>query len=80
MNPGGNGMRRSSMEFLQRQRLVPARRHTPLYGKNTIHSHTRPVWALPELLPADHPQGRVLTQKERDRVPYVGEECCRARK
>ena len=67
---------KNAMEFLTRQKLVQGKRHMPHYGLNTIHSHTRPVWHLPDLLPPDRPQGRVLTQKERDRVPYVGDKGC----
>lgn len=60
---------RSSMQFLQRQRII-----TPLYpgakyypGSSRVHF--RPVRFLPETLSADTPARRVLTQLESQRVP-----------
>ncbi len=67
-------MSRASMSFLKRQRIFePIVQHMPKMGGCCLLSHKRPIRPAPGLVPADHPQNRMATQKEEDRVPY---KCC----
>lgn len=68
-------MSRSSMEFLKRQRVFePIVQHMPKLAGCCLLSHKRPILPAVGLVGADHPQNRMVTQKEADRVPYV---CCK---
>ena len=69
-------MSRSSMEFLQRQRMRLPRRARPTYMTDALRSHFRPVRHLPALLPPDSVRDRVLTQPEAERVPYRTDKGC----
>lgn len=64
---------RSSIPFLQRIKLLSARRNEPPYEVNASKSHQRPVRPLPDLLPEDSPAHRVATQVEADREAYLPE-------
>ena len=64
-------MSRASMAFLQRQRVfIPVVQHMPKFAGCCLLSHKRPIRPAMGLVPADHPQDRMATQKEEDRVPY----------
>lgn len=64
-------MSRDSMPFLQRQRIMePITMHRPRHYAGTLHSHRRPIVHHPELLEADKPNMRVITQEEKKRIPY----------
>ena len=65
-------MSRASMAFLQRQRIfIPQIQHMPKFGACCLLSHQRPIKPARGLLGADHPDNRVITQREGDRVPYA---------
>ncbi len=63
----------SSAEYLERRKIflrpIPGGR----FATDSLQSHRRAVAPLPQLLPADTPAGRVLTQKQEERIPYVGD-------
>lgn len=69
-------MSRSSLGYLERKRIFLPLRQRPLFAPGAGKVHTRPVRHLPELLKNDSPSKRILTQEEKDRVPYEGEGCC----
>lgn len=65
---------RASMYFMERRRILTGSRHRPTFTCKGTSSHRRPVEYLPDMLQADTPQSRVLTQKQTERVPYIGQE------
>jgi len=64
------GVSRSGTFYLERQKILLAKRPRPIHMFKTLRSHRRPVNHLPELKQPDTPQQRVITQKETRRVPY----------
>jgi hypothetical protein len=63
---------KSSADYLERKRIfTPPTAGKGLFATNSLRSHSRPVSPLPELLPADTPAYRVLTQEEKDRIAYI---------
>ena len=67
-------MSRASMSFLKRQRVfIPVVQHMPMFAGCCLLSHERPIRPAMGLVPADHPQNRMLTQKEEDSIAYS---CC----
>jgi len=60
----------SSMEFLNRKKLINGRRRRPRFMMDSLQSHRRPTKALPVLLPPDDVADRIETQKTEDRIPY----------
>lgn len=65
---------RASMLFMNRRRILTGSRQRPRFQCKGTSSHRRPVEYLPEILPPDTPQSKVLTQKQEERIPYIGEE------
>jgi hypothetical protein len=50
--------------------MEPVTMHRPRHYYGTLHSHSRPIVHHPELLAADKPNTRVITQEEKKRIPY----------
>ncbi len=70
---------RSSVEFMERQKLKLRPQRGILHTVGTNHCHFRDIKFPAEILPEDTPSRRVLTQKQEDRVAYQPpskENCC----
>lgn len=67
-----NNISKSSMDYLQRRKILVAPGGRGLFVTNGLHSHFRPVVPLPQLLQPDTPDNRVIMQDEASRVPYIG--------
>lgn len=62
---------RSSMAFLQRQRIFPGTSlHTAKYYPGASAVHRRPIVYSPYAFGPDTPATRVLTQIDKQRLPY----------
>jgi hypothetical protein len=64
-------MSTSGLPYLERKRIMSPVRARPRYQADALRSHFRPVKHLPVLLGPDSPATRVLTQDDRDRIPYL---------
>lgn len=73
---GIDKMSSSSLGYLERKRIFLPLRQRPLFAPGASKVHTRPVRHLPDLLGADHPADRLLSQTEADRIPYEGAATC----
>ena len=60
----------SSKGSLNRKKIIMGQRRRPRFQTDALHSHTRPVNHLPQLLPSDDVATRIKTQEQKDRVPY----------
>lgn len=63
----------SSLDFLKRQGVIGNTHRGGRFQMGVLHTHTRPVIPLPDLLPPDTPSARGLMQPLEDRPAYQGE-------
>lgn len=69
-------MSSASCDYLERKRIFLPLRQRPLFAPGASKVHTRPVRHLPALLCNDGPANRILTQEEKDRIPYQEDAGC----
>jgi hypothetical protein len=69
-------MSKSSLGYLERKRIFLPLRQRPLFMPGASKVHTRPVRHLPALLGDDLPSDRILSQEEKDRIPYLDDDKC----
>ena len=67
---------RSGLYYLLRKRVFIPTRPRPVFQTDVSQLNRRQVYNLPALLPPDSPKGRVLTQKEEVRIPYLNDSNC----
>jgi hypothetical protein len=69
-------MSRSGIDYLERKRIFLPARHRSQFTAYAARSHYRPVRPLPELICADAPDKRIVTQPEEDRAAYRNDTPC----